>query len=368
MTLTIAACLIVRNEERFLEACLASLKDHVDEIVLVDTGSIDRSKEIARSFGVHLLEIKWADDFAAARNTGLASARSDWILYIDADERLSLPDGRRLTEQLGGNKVFAARVRFIASLNTTPYREYRLFRNDPRLRFHGAMHETILPDLEKLLRANEAIVAESPATITHYGYEGDLTHKFRRNVPWLRASVDREPKRLYYSYDLARCLSGLGEREEAMQLAHNVLAQATSSSAPLDHTVGSAAADILASLLKLEGKESMPVIEAGLALKPGQPRLSYLKAELLAERGELEAAREVLEVLCAVDPETFMDPTIGYSRHLFTHLAPHLLGTILLRLGQVSQAAGVFARVAASLPDDGDFARNAVLLGKRDRG
>ena len=97
----IGAAMIVRNEERFLDDCLASIAGQVDEIVLVDTGSTDLTLEIAGRYGARIIEYPWSDDFSAARNHALDHASSDWILYIDADERLgprrtgrSAPRGR----------------------------------------------------------------------------------------------------------------------------------------------------------------------------------------------------------------------------------------------------------------------------------
>ena len=150
---TVSACLIVRDEETFLVGCLSSLAGHVDEIVVVDTGSVDASLDIARRHGVVLLEREWRNDFAWARNEALAAARGEWVLYIDADERLIVPPGEQLTGGLRPPDVCAALVRFRPQPRTTPYREYRLFRNDPRVRFTGSMHEFIVPAIERLTKA-----------------------------------------------------------------------------------------------------------------------------------------------------------------------------------------------------------------------
>ena len=77
--------MIVRDEEQHLPACLESIHNFVDEIVVVDTGSQDRSKDIARNYGARLFDFAWRDDFAAARNVALEQSRGAWILYIDAD-------------------------------------------------------------------------------------------------------------------------------------------------------------------------------------------------------------------------------------------------------------------------------------------
>src|SRR5438876_349352 len=82
----ISACLIVKNEQRFLRECLRSVQPLVDEIVVVDTGSTDRTKEIALDFGARVFDFKWNDSFAAARNASLRHARGEWIIVVDSDE------------------------------------------------------------------------------------------------------------------------------------------------------------------------------------------------------------------------------------------------------------------------------------------
>ena len=83
-----SAALIVKNEEELLEQCLRSLQGLVDETVVVDTGSTDRTQIIAQEYGARLYEFKWRNDFAAARNHALNQVRGEWVLYIDADERV----------------------------------------------------------------------------------------------------------------------------------------------------------------------------------------------------------------------------------------------------------------------------------------
>jgi tetratricopeptide (TPR) repeat protein len=359
--LRITAALIVRNEERFLDGCLGSLAGQVDEIVVVDTGSTDASMAIARAHGAVVIEHVWRDDFSAARNIGLDAASGDWILYVDADERLSLPEGRHLADDLGADDVIAALVRFIPRLNSTAYREYRLFRNDPRIRFEGAMHETMVPGLEAVRNADGARFVDSAATITHLGYEGDLTHKFRRNLPWLRAAIVSNPGRLYYWFDLARSLVGLGAKEEALDVAREGFARVRRGVDERNLAIGSAIADILASLLRDRGEDPLPVIEEGLRLKPDQPRLLFLKALALNDRGRLDEARPLLEQLCSIDAGSYTDATIGYDRALFTRAAPHLLGVTLLRLGRIAEASAAFSRAAASNPD-AEYAAHAAVL------
>lgn len=172
--------MIVKNEAAFLEGCLSSLLGHVDEIVIVDTGSSDETLDIARKFDCTLLQQAWRNDFSAARNTALENATSDWILYIDADERIGCPDGVTLRDLLPGTETAAARVRFQPRSDMTSYGEMRLFRRDQRIRFQGAMHETMIPAIELVCREDRlAIARQYEVSLVHLGYDGDQSHTRR---------------------------------------------------------------------------------------------------------------------------------------------------------------------------------------------
>ena len=93
---TISLCMIARNEERVLGDCLASIRPYVDEIILVDTGSTDRTVEIAENFGAKGYHFPWCDDFSAARNVSLSHATGDWVLWMDADDTIPEECGQKL--------------------------------------------------------------------------------------------------------------------------------------------------------------------------------------------------------------------------------------------------------------------------------
>ncbi len=95
---TISLCMITKNEEHFLEQCLNSVKELVDEIIIVDTGSTDQTKEIASKFTDKIYDFQWCDDFSAARNESLKHAAKDWILVLDADEVISKQDHPKIIQ------------------------------------------------------------------------------------------------------------------------------------------------------------------------------------------------------------------------------------------------------------------------------
>src|SRR5207253_1218124 len=94
--------MIVRNEDMNLSSCLESVRGVFDEIVVVDTGSTDRTREIACAFGAQVFEFAWVDDFAAARNVALSHATGDYAFWVDADDVLDPPEREKLRALLDG--------------------------------------------------------------------------------------------------------------------------------------------------------------------------------------------------------------------------------------------------------------------------
>src|SRR5262245_11774107 len=102
MAQRVSLCMIVKNEEDNLPACLGSVADIVDEMVVVDTGSTDRTKEVAERFGARVYDFEWVDSFAAAANESLCRATGDWIFWLSADEWLDATNRQRLRNLFAG--------------------------------------------------------------------------------------------------------------------------------------------------------------------------------------------------------------------------------------------------------------------------
>src|SRR5262249_5134612 len=153
----VSLCMIVKNEEGNLPACLESVRDLVDELVIVDTGSVDRTKEVAGRFGARVVDFAWVDSFAAARNETLKNATGDWVFWMDADDRLDEENRGKLGALLhslnGNNAAYVMKCRCLPdreSQSTTEVDHIRLFRNRPELRWRYRVHEQILPALREL--------------------------------------------------------------------------------------------------------------------------------------------------------------------------------------------------------------------------
>jgi tetratricopeptide (TPR) repeat protein len=363
VTASVSATLIVRDEERFLSGCLTALAGVVNEIVVVDTGSSDGTRAIAAAAGAKTLDFPWIDDFAAARNFAIEAASGGWILYIDADERLSAPAGARLSDALTDPAAVGATLRFRPRLAATPYLETRLFRNDPRIRFVGAIHETVLPALDALVAEGRRVLATSFA-IQHLGYEGDLTHKHRRNLPMLLTMVERWPERLYYWHDLAQALDGLGRRDEAIVACQRGLVAADACNSGAPDAIAALIAHTLAVLLRGRGEDTLPVVAEGLRYYPGHWALRFLEARALVDAARFDEALTIVESLLAVDAATFCDPAVSYGERIFGLDALELKAVALLRLGRRVAAGRVFAEASARAPDELSYkVKAAALLG-----
>ena len=184
----VSACIIVKNEETDLPRCLMSLRPLAAEIIVVDTGSTDRTRDIATAFGARVFEESWTGDFSAARNSSLQQAEGDWILVVDADEVIAARDLdtlRQMTAKRGGKTAWTFLSRnYVMRGNTMgwtandgtyapeeagsgwiPSRKVRLFPNDRRIRFENPVHELVEPSLERI----GIPMTESPVPIHHYG-------------------------------------------------------------------------------------------------------------------------------------------------------------------------------------------------------
>jgi len=183
---TISLCMIAKNEEKNLSNCLNSVKDITDEIIIVDTGSTDKTREIAKKFNAKVYDFKWVDDFSAARNESLKHATKDWVLVLDADEILDEESKKAikglvndkendaflfLQKNYTNDSSVAGFVNEEHEKNSKKYAGWygsfiaRLFRNKKGYEFEGTVHELVEPSVK---RSNGRIAATNIA-VHHYG-------------------------------------------------------------------------------------------------------------------------------------------------------------------------------------------------------
>ncbi len=222
MAKTLSLCMIVRDEEANLDACLASVAGAVDEIVVSDTGSVDRTKEIARAHGAIVVERAWTRDFAAARNHAIEHATKDWVLILDADETIDTAARPLLRAAIATTSAAALKTRTrnllppgeIAAFNEIV--QTRLFRRDPAHRYVGKVHEQITGSI---LDAGGTIAeADAELIVLHHGYRSETAQgkdRGARNLALLITQNEETPGDPFILYNLGATFKNMRKHDEA---------------------------------------------------------------------------------------------------------------------------------------------------------
>lgn len=217
--------MIVKNEEEWLSQCLESVKDLVSEIIVVDTGSTDKTKEIAKTFGAKVFDFVWTDDFAAARNFSISKATGSWILWLDADEKVAKKDHDYIRKIVQEEQfpLIVLEQRHYTNDTTNPqfrpiderYKEEakeftgyyptlmtRLFKNGLGLQFEGVVHET----LDKSMQQLGLKFLRTDIPIHHYQHAKSIESAREKKKKYEQLLVEKEktnPTDLKTLHDLA---------------------------------------------------------------------------------------------------------------------------------------------------------------------
>jgi tetratricopeptide (TPR) repeat protein len=220
--LKLSLCMIVRDEEEMLPRSLAAAAPAVDEIVIVDTGSTDRTVEIAQSFGARVIERDWTGSFSDARNASFEAATGDWIIYLDADEVLVAEDAERLralTGHVWREAFYLLETNYTGALGdgtASSHNALRMFRNRTEYRFEGRLHEQIAHTLPVYAPGR---IERTQVRVDHYGYLGavrDAKEKSRRNIELLRAQAADGPADAFLHFNLGTEYLAAGDAAAAL--------------------------------------------------------------------------------------------------------------------------------------------------------
>jgi tetratricopeptide (TPR) repeat protein len=344
--------MIVKNEEAALDACLSSARALCDELVVVDTGSTDRTVEIARSHGARVFHFEWCDDFAAARNFALDQTTGEWVLHLDADECAveAAPGALRdeLAAQPEGVRFLRVPVRspWPDGLGSDEHPARRLFRRLPGVRWRRRIHENIT-SLEGERPDQEA--AARSLRVDHGGY-ADVearrqSGKIDRNVRLLTREILENPNDAVPHFYLAREHASHGENEVAVQICSQLLARWAGRLAPSFESAIRCQAMRSASACG----DPARAVELG---RPGEEtaegsELPFLLGRALLQVGDLDAAerslRRALERGGTLAPMQTTEGT-GTWRPLIE------LGALAMRRGQADAAAERWLAAVAAAP------------------
>ena len=223
-TFTLSLCIIAKDEEMFIEECIKSVYDLIDEIVLVDTGSQDRTVEIALKYGAKVYSIEWENDFSKAKNYAIENSTGDWIIFLDADERLHPDDKEKLVNAITScseetEAVLTKILNFVdffqSQIGEVHY-NYRIFRNKNELRFIYPIHENLWNIKEE--RSPYAFISD--IRILHFGYIDAIYNKKKkneRNLSILKEYLKKDPNNFFHNLNIAVEYYNLGRFEEALE-------------------------------------------------------------------------------------------------------------------------------------------------------
>ncbi|MFI5387446.1 MAG: glycosyltransferase [Fimbriimonadales bacterium] len=296
----ISLCMIVRDEERVLGDCLRSTKDAFIQMIVVDTGSKDRTREIAKECGAQVHKIKWPDSFAKARNESLKYAKGSWIFWLDADDTLPFDSAMALLEAaLHAPKDvlgFVMPVQFVETemAGATRVDHVKLFRNLPGLAFEGHIHEQILPSLN----AKGGSIGRISGVVLHSGYdtsvEGQLK-KRARDEKLLGLDLAERPDHPFVLFNLGMTAHYCDDHKAAVGWLWKCL----TASKPHESHVRKVYALLGVSQRKLgKAGAALESFRKGLEVVGEDPELRFQLGLTLSELGHLAEAKAEYLAIC----------------------------------------------------------------------
>lgn len=222
----LSLCVITKNEENNIQKCLECVNDIVFEKIVVDTGSTDKTVEVAKNMGATIYHFDWIDDFSAARNFAISKAKGDWILFLDADEYIDSSQ-MQLVKDLIHQAIKEDKECIVSKLiNYIPGDDdknlqsittnIRLFKNNKNLRYKGAIHEMLLPTTKRQLRFLDA---SENLIVYHSGYskeEIERKDKSNRNLILLFNELEKKPNDILTLFYIGESLMIDHKFEEAI--------------------------------------------------------------------------------------------------------------------------------------------------------
>lgn len=362
----VSLTMIVRDEEANLPHCLGSARGLFDEIVVVDTGSTDRTVEIARSHGAEVFHFPWVGDFAAARNAALAHATGDYAFWLDADDRVEPSEYPRLEALLAGLATQGDPAAYVVRCACDPDPDgggatvvdhVRLFPLRDDVRWAYRVHEQILPSL----RRAGVEVRWSDCTVRHTGYNDPALRrrKLHRDRAILEVEAADRPGDPFVAFNLGQIALDLGDHGDALGHLNRSLA----GSAPADSITRKLHALVALCHQRLGDLQSaQAACEAGLAAFDDDAELLFRRAVIHRHRGEpAEAASCWRRILTLRPPERFSSVDAG----IYGHLTRRNLAALAEEGGDRDEAARLWVRVLAEVP--GDATARAALAKFRGR-
>lgn len=348
----LSLCMIVRDSARTLGACLQSIHPWVDEIIVVDTGSVDDTCAIAASMGATLYHFPWVDDFAVARNESLRFAKGKWIFWMDSDDTISPENGARLRDiacAVHSDKIlgFVMQVHCPGvdrSTDVTVVDHIKMIRNLPEIQFEGRIHEQILPSIRRL----DGEIGWTDIFVTHSGSDTSVAgrkRKLDRDLRLLKLDLADRPDHPFVLFNFGMTFNDMGQHAEAVYWLRRSLAF----SLPQESHVRKCYAILIQSLAEVGAvSQAILTVEQSLKLFPDDPELWFRKGLLSQNSGQFDEAIHAYSMALRGERErrfTSRDPGIN------DYKARHNLAISYSAVGKHDLAERQWRLVIAGRPD-----------------
>ncbi|MCT8140152.1 glycosyltransferase [Anaerobacillus sp. CMMVII] len=339
----LSLCMIVKNEERTLDRCLSSVKDVVDEIIIVDTGSIDRTLEIANRYVQRVYEYEWNNSFSDARNFAQSKASGKWILVLDADEFVDTDNLKLAIDELKESKSSAEAFQVKIYNFTGKYGEriiqhksIRLYRNSSSIKYYRLIHE----QLKKV--TGDLEVGSINLTLYHSGYLNSTMkekNKSERNTHLLDNEIVLSGNSAFDYFNLGNEYLVTNETEKALEAFVNGYNKKISFNISWIPFCLVQIVNCLISLQRYE--EALRVIADAENIFPASPDFKVFKANIYLSQHRYTDALEVLvSTIETHGDDNHCIVSIDY-REYYPHL---LLGKVYKKQNELSNAVFHFSK------------------------
>jgi glycosyltransferase involved in cell wall biosynthesis/thioredoxin-like negative regulator of GroEL len=362
----VSLCMIVKNEERFLDECLRSVKDAVDEICIVDTGSTDRTVEIARSYGANVIFREWRNDFSWARNESLQMATRRWTLVLDGDEELT-PSSVPLVRAVGQTPaemtaLYVNIVNYVddaMGLGTASHRLARLFPTNPNLRYCNVIHESLYA-----VGADILDVKLSTVTVIHKGYTADMLkarEKGARNMPLLKRAFEENGDDPFALFNFGNSAICAGDYDVGIEVLEKLLAMMDQPKMyfPIAY--------VMLAQGYFEGRNdyehALEVLERGAAAFPRDAGILFLRGQVKSNLKRTAEAREDFERVIQMRDQ--QQATVLTDEEIFEWKVHYAMAGTYERDGDLEGAVRCVERALVNKPKSAPLLRSAGDLYER---
>ncbi|QDU10762.1 glycosyltransferase [Gimesia aquarii] len=348
---TLSLCMIVRDNEDTIGPCLESIQPWVDEMIVVDTGSVDRTPEICREYGARMFEFPWCDDFSAARNESIKYAQGKWIFWMDSDDTITAECGKKL-KALAAQSHPDRTLGYIMQVHCpgpewdvsmTAVDHVKLFRNHPELQFEHRIHEQIIPAIRRL----GGEVAWTDLYVVHSGSDHSVEgrkRKLERDYRLLKLDNRERPNHPFVLFNLGMTYADDEKYPEAIKY----LKQCLGVSDPGESQVRKAYALLVNALSQNEQhQDAWDYCSQGLSHFPSDKELLFRQAMLQHHFGRLlDAEKTYLRVINEQTDRHFTSIDVG----LCGYKTRHNLAIVYDEMGKLEEAEAQWRLIIKEIP------------------